>query len=330
MYRIKQYSSFHEVETDYRYFSKSKASPFFELGYFYDFYTHFSENEEIFILGVFKGDEIVGLGFFERVKEAIIFLGMKKVLGGNELTDFGDILVKEEYSNNLNLMGEIWEKILDYFREKGFLTVRLDYVRNDSGTYAYFKKRKEVVEINQEEVSPYIKLEGFSNFEDYIKHLPRVKRKELRRKFRRLEGISHKYEYINSLTEGDFNDFVRLHRLSDFSKKKFMSKKMKEFFHELVFGNKEGWDTRISFLDIENKRVASLLSFENENETLLYNSGYDPGYAFYSVGVLLGAKLIEKAIKEGKRNYDFLRGNERYKYDLGGIDLPLWKILVTL
>ena len=62
------------------------------------------------------------------------------------------------------------------------------------------------------------------------------------------------------------------------------------------------------------------------NEWWLYNSGYDPSYSFYSVGLLLKAQSIHWAIEQGKKKYDFLRGNERYKYDLGAKNLRLYRI----
>ena len=42
-------------------------------------------------------------------------------------------------------------------------------------------------------------------------------------------------------------------------------------------------------------------------------------------------KVISKdAIESGKKKYDFLRGGERYKYELGAKDLQLYKIEVKV
>jgi CelD/BcsL family acetyltransferase involved in cellulose biosynthesis len=48
------------------------------------------------------------------------------------------------------------------------------------------------------------------------------------------------------------------------------------------------------------------------------------------VGLILKAFGIKKAIEEGMQFYDFLRGDERYKYDLGAMDSMLNKIEITL
>jgi CelD/BcsL family acetyltransferase involved in cellulose biosynthesis len=47
-----------------------------------------------------------------------------------------------------------------------------------------------------------------------------------------------------------------------------------------------------------------------------------------SVGLLNKALCIREAIEEGRRAFDFLRGSERYKYDLGGTDRLLYRIAV--
>lgn len=40
--------------------------------------------------------------------------------------------------------------------------------------------------------------------------------------------------------------------------------------------------------------------------------------------------LIEHAIQNGRREFDFLRGNEEYKYRMGGQDRPVIEIKARL
>ena len=58
---------------------------------------------------------------------------------------------------------------------------------------------------------------------------------------------------------------------------------------------------------------------------LLYNSGFDPRLARFSPGLLLKAYLIKKAIEEKYQIFDFLRGDERYKFNLGAEKRDLFK-----
>ena len=47
----------------------------------------------------------------------------------------------------------------------------------------------------------------------------------------------------------------------------------------------------------------------------LYNSGFAPERAALSPGVVLLAHLVRDAIGRGRKKFDFLRGEERYKYE---------------
>ena len=49
----------------------------------------------------------------------------------------------------------------------------------------------------------------------------------------------------------------------------------------------------------------------------LYNSGFQPQRAGLSPGVVLLAHVVRDAIERGRRRFDFLRGEERYKFEFG-------------
>ncbi|MBV8589147.1 MAG: GNAT family N-acetyltransferase [Acetobacteraceae bacterium] len=53
---------------------------------------------------------------------------------------------------------------------------------------------------------------------------------------------------------------------------------------------------------------------------LFYQSGYDPAYAATSPGSLLLGALIENAVEAKRRQANFLRGGEAYKYRWGAVD----------
>ena len=109
-----------------------------------------------------------------------------------------------------------------------------------------------------------------------------------------------------------------------------MSEPMAQFFWQLKTGRIEGWQSNLCFLKLDCKAVAGVFSFSNDQEVWLYNSGYNPKEQYWSVGLLLKAHLIKQAIEAGKKRFDFLRGSERYKYDLGAKDLQLYRIELNL
>jgi CelD/BcsL family acetyltransferase involved in cellulose biosynthesis len=52
-------------------------------------------------------------------------------------------------------------------------------------------------------------------------------------------------------------------------------------------------------------------------------------FAYLSPGQVLIARLIEKAIADKRISFDFLQGNEDYKYKLGGKDVKLFTLAIT-
>ena len=72
-----------------------------------------------------------------------------------------------------------------------------------------------------------------------------------------------------------------------------------------------------------------VFSFVYDGTFYLYNSAYEPDAARLSPGLVLVSHLVERSIDEGLEVFDFLRGPERYKYQLGGQAVPLNNVGVT-
>jgi CelD/BcsL family acetyltransferase involved in cellulose biosynthesis len=61
---------------------------------------------------------------------------------------------------------------------------------------------------------------------------------------------------------------------------------------------------------------------------MFYNAGIDPDARELSPGVVLTGRYMRHAIETGKRRFDFLRGDEPYKYEWGATDEPIQRLLV--
>ena len=85
---------------------------------------------------------------------------------------------------------------------------------------------------------------------------------------------------------------------------------------------------RLFFLELEGRPVATSLCFDYDSSRLLYNSGYDPEFSYYSVGLLLDALCLREAIEQKLGYFDFLRGDEPYKAHLGGQQHVLYQMVV--
>ena len=89
-----------------------------------------------------------------------------------------------------------------------------------------------------------------------------------------------------------------------------------------------GW-LQLSFLDVDDRPAATYFCFAYHSDILVYNSGYDPTASpQLSPGWVLLARLIQHTIVERRRRFDFLQGNEDYKYRFGGVDEPVHRMVI--
>lgn len=162
-----------------------------------------------------------------------------------------------------------------------------------------------------------------TSWDVYLAGLTGKQRHELTRKLRRLEREAPGARVV-SLSEAAevaarFDDFLDLHRRSRAGKARFMDERMARFFRAATVALAGLGLARLSFLELAGVPVASFLTLEWDGTVGVYNSGFAPEHAALSPGVVLLAHLIRDAIARRRRRFDFLRGEERYKYDFGPV-----------
>lgn len=74
-----------------------------------------------------------------------------------------------------------------------------------------------------------------------------------------------------------------------------------------------GW-MRMFTLETASRPLAMLYCFAYGHRYYYYQGGWDPDYASYRVGLVLMHRVVQQAIAEEARVFDFLRGEEEYKY----------------
>jgi CelD/BcsL family acetyltransferase involved in cellulose biosynthesis len=71
---------------------------------------------------------------------------------------------------------------------------------------------------------------------------------------------------------------------------------------------------RLYLLEADGQAVAALCAYEYGGRLAYYQAGFDPAWAKLSVGSVLMALIIKDCIARGVPEFDFLRGDEDYKY----------------
>jgi CelD/BcsL family acetyltransferase involved in cellulose biosynthesis len=184
-------------------------------------------------------------------------------------------------------------------------------------------------DLEQEETAALLPLPA--SWDDYLAGLPSKVRHELRRKRRRLER-EHPDARVRRATaetlEADLKTFIEMHRGAQGLKGHFMRPEIATFFERMAHAFEPlGW-LRLDLLEVGGRAIASTFGFELEGTFYLYNSAYEPDAARLSPGLVLVSELVRSSIELGLHTFDFLRGPERYKYELGAQAVPLNNVRV--
>ncbi|MHB8573475.1 MAG: GNAT family N-acetyltransferase [Candidatus Dormibacteria bacterium] len=272
--------------------------------------------------------------FVFRVGEEVVAIaplcvspdGTVRFCGGTEVSDYLGMLCRDGHWH------AVGHALLSEWQEHGLGPLDLHFLCEGSATLEALTHASEAlgltVAIAPEEVCPRVELPA--TWDEYLAGLDRKDRHELRRKQRRLEGEPgvRFAECCEESLQRDLDDFIRLHRLSSAAKAEFLDDRVEAFFRDSAEAlHDAGW-LSLRFVEVDRVRVAAILSFVYRDRVYLYNSGYDPAQGRLSAGLVLIAEDIRAAIAAGRHEYDFLRGSEPYKYDLGAHDRALFHLRI--
>lgn len=291
-------------------------------------WEEFKHGKELFVLTMTRAEETVAIVPLYRKMEK----GRKvlRFVGGIDLTDYlGPICPPEVRAGAADALvrwlGETdveWDELDAHNLPVPFGFAEFLVERADALGFSFT--------LDQEETSAVLPLP--SDWDAYLESLTSKDRHELRRKRRRL-GRDHPDAVFRASTddtfETDFKMFVEMHRGAEGHKGHFMRPDIATFFERLAqaFGP-YGW-LRLDLLEVAGRPIASTFGFEIERKFYLYNSAYEPDAARLSPGLVLVSELVKQAIERGVELFDFLRGPERYKYQLGAQSVPLNNVRVS-
>lgn len=178
--------------------------------------------------------------------------------------------------------------------------------------------------------APSIPLPG--DFEMYLSGIDKKQRHEIRRKMRRaVENGNYVRWYIvsdGSTLEAEVDSFLVM-MAQEPDKEKFLTEAMRQQIHlscQAAFEN--GW-LQLAFLEVDGQKAAGYLNFDYLNRIWVYNSGIERRYLELSPGWVLLGHLLQWANENKRAEFDFMRGDEEYKYRFGGVDQFVVQAKVT-
>lgn len=241
-------------------------------------------------------------------------------IGGDEGTsvDYLDLIVHP------GLVDDVIRRLLDYFTKQehsNWDIIKMSGILKDSVGFKlceYFAHQGYQVYEELIDVCPYISLPA--TWEEYLSTLSKKSRYNIRKKRRILDAAHKNRFYIISdarALEGAMESSVQLH------KKRMEMKRIKSFSttdkfwaFQLEVAKKFFKQQRLflGIMEVNGSPVASQYGFSIDNKIFHYQTGFDPHYHKYSLGLVSIGHMIENAIKGGFGEYDFLRGKEDYKF----------------
>jgi CelD/BcsL family acetyltransferase involved in cellulose biosynthesis len=258
--------------------------------------------------------------------ESVLYL-----LGCRDVSDYLDLIIEVGQEET------VYQALLEYLEGDALTWDLMDFcnIPEQSQTLVKLREMAErqgyqtLVEI--EDVCPIITLP--ETWDDYLMTLDKKQRHEVRRKLRKADGEADTRFIIvgpEDDLQAEMQTFVELHQLSAPEKDEFMDPTMQRFFFEVAeVLQAQGW-LQLAFVQIDGQKAATLLNFDYGDSILVYNSGYDPTqFRHLSPGIVVTARSIEHAIALGRSKFDFLRGDEVYKYRFGAQDTEVRRLLIA-
>ncbi len=302
-------------------------SPFVTCAWHRLWWQHFHEGG-LHVVGWFEGDELVGLAPL-YVSDGNVHCCLRPV-GGIEIADYLDILAVAGRE------ADIYVAFLDHLAgpdAPDWVEVELINLPEATPTHRLLptlvRERGWWAWVQVEDVCPVIPLPD--SFDAYLARLSKKQRHEVRRKLRRLyrfaSDVRHHVAGEGEDLQAAMDVFIDLHRRSHPDKAAFMTAQMEKFFRAMAeMARARGW-LHLSFLEVDGRAVSSLFCFDYNGRRMVYNSGFDPeAAAELSPGWNLVVMEIEDAIRQGLKVFDFLQGDEEYKFRLGAASTHVYRL----
>src|SRR5215212_1787017 len=287
------------------------------------------QNAELLLVSATENDQLIGI--------APLFLadydGQRALMfvGSIEISDYLDLIVRQQD------LPRFLSGLLDFLASSAAGNWSgLDWYNlpDSSPTLLTIKAEAEKRGwTHHEEVyrpTPRIALNG--SFDEYLSRIEKKQRHEIRRKMRRAAESEKNvgFHVIDSVAdiESEMNAFFDL-MVQDPNKEQFLHPEMREQMAVTIRNAfKQGY-LWLAFLEVDGAKTAASLNFNYKNKLWGYNSGVGREHMELSPGWVLLAHVIQWCCENNRYEFDFMRGDEDYKYRFGGVNKYVMRAKIT-
>ena len=300
--------------------SSDARSLFLTWEWLYTWWNSLAEDRALSILTARCHGELIGVAPLCRRPASLHKRHMFPVvefLGSGEAgSDYLDVLVRRGWER------ETLDALASHLRQARQVLRWSNVSWNDSSAgrlAGLLGKEGWIVEEAAINRCPYIPLIGKS-WEDYLGSLGSEHRYNFHRKLRRLNR-EYSVSFEQATTELECLESIDL--TMELHRKRWRGRGDSEAFHTpgsaafhrnfAQIALKRGW-LRLYILRLNGRPAACLYGFLHHRKFYFYQSGMDPLFEKYSVGMIVMGLAIQRAIEEGAVEYDLLHGEEAYKF----------------
>jgi CelD/BcsL family acetyltransferase involved in cellulose biosynthesis len=287
------------------------------------------QTAELVLISAIENDQLIGI--------APLFIadydGQRALMlvGSIEISDYLDLIVREQ--DLPRFLSGLLDFVISSSTDKWSA---LDWYNlpDSSPTLAALKAEAEKRGwTHHEEIyhpTPRIPLNG--SFEEYLARIDKKQRHEIRRKMRRAAESEKNVQFhiVNGSEniDSEIDAFLDL-MLHDPGKAEFLHPAMREQMTVTIQNAHKHGYLWLAFLEIDGAKTAASLNFDYKNKLWGYNSGVSSEHRELSPGWVLLAHTIQWCCENGRYEFDFMRGDEEYKYRFGGVNKYVMRVKIV-
>jgi CelD/BcsL family acetyltransferase involved in cellulose biosynthesis len=288
-----------------------QATPFQSPAWLIPWWQHFHPGS-LFVIAAERAGALVGLAPF-YVEDGP--LGRRLLPVGISVSDYHDVLLDPAFESDAG------KALLRAALDAGdWDRWDLEELRPDAAALRLPLPPDLLEEAAAQSACPTLRLSG-----DLAAVLPKTKRRKLNLARNRAarRGQVEVHSAVGDRIPATLDHLYRLHglRWTGRGESGVLANETLQQFHQAAAPLlAEAGILRLYSLTMDGEVAAAQYGFRVGDAAYAYLAGFDPAFEFESPGVILMAHAIEEALREGAREFHFLRGQEAYKYGWGAAD----------
>jgi CelD/BcsL family acetyltransferase involved in cellulose biosynthesis len=277
------------------------------------------KNAKLVLVSASENDQLIGIAplFIDEYNGQQALL----LIGSIEISDYLDLIVPESD------LPRFLSGLIDFLAsssEDNWSAIDWYNLPDSSPTLAALKTESEKRgwEHHEEVYRPTPRIALNGSFDDYLMNIDKKQRHELRRKMRRAAESGRVRFYVvdrDADIEPEMEAFFHL-MVQDPGKAEFLHEVMREQMSHTIRAAHAGGYLWLAFLEVDGVKAAATLCFDYKNKLWGYNSGVSFDFKELSPGWVIMGYDIQWCCENGRSEFDFMRGDEEYKYRLGGVN----------